>query len=81
MFRSINNVDELLGDDLKNNLESKSKLKIAASCFSIYAYEALKKELENINELQFLFTSPTFIPEKDLDEKCTGHAAVDTFTL
>ncbi|MBD0095881.1 hypothetical protein IAF33_19280, partial [Acinetobacter baumannii] len=42
------------------NLQNKTKLKIAASYFSIYAYAALKKELENIEELQFVFTSPTF---------------------
>lgn len=67
MFRSINNVEQLLGDDLKENLDRNSKLKIAASCFSIYAYEVLKKELEKIDELKFIFTSPTFILEKDLE--------------
>lgn len=39
----INNVQNLLGDDLKNTIEKGSKISIAASCFSIYAYEALKK--------------------------------------
>ena len=40
----IDNINKLLGDDLKSTITSDSKLKIAASCFSIYAYEALKKE-------------------------------------
>lgn len=41
-----------------------SKLSIAAACFSIYAYQELKKQLEQIDELRFIFTSPTFITEK-----------------
>ncbi|MCU6713353.1 helicase-related protein [Megasphaera butyrica] len=41
-----------------------SKLSIAAACFSIYAYQELKKQLEGIDELRFIFTSPTFVTEK-----------------
>ena len=37
---------------------------IAAACFSIYAYQELKKQLEGIDELRFIFTSPTFVTEK-----------------
>ena len=65
----INNIDRLLGDDLKNTIEKNSKLSIVASCFSIYAYEALKKELEQIEKLRFIFNSPTFIKDKIEKEK------------
>ena len=37
-----------------------SKLSIAAACFSIYAFQALKEQLLDIDELRFIFTSPTF---------------------
>ena len=37
---------------------------IAAAYFSIYAYQELKKQLEDIGEMRFIFTSPTFITEK-----------------
>ena len=37
-------LNALLGDDLKTSITPKSKVKIAASYFSIYAYEALKAE-------------------------------------
>ena len=30
----------------------------------MYAFEELKKELESVKELQFIFTSPAFINEK-----------------
>ena len=39
-------------------------MSVAAACFSIYAYQELKKQLEGIEELRFIFTSPTFITEK-----------------
>lgn len=52
----------MLGDDFKETIGRGSRLKIAASCFSIYAFEALKTELTKIEELQFIFTEPTFVP-------------------
>ena len=67
MLDIINNTSKLLGDDLKNEIKSGSKLRIAASCFSIYAYSALKAELEKIDELKFLFTTPTFVEEQVSD--------------
>jgi len=56
----ITNIDRLLGDDLKLEIRKGSKLAIAASCFSIYAYEALMKELNQVDEVRFIFTSPAF---------------------
>ena len=58
----IDNINNLLGDDLKQTIKPSAKLRIAASCFSIYAFEALKRELESIESLEFIFTSPTFVP-------------------
>ena len=63
----IDNINRLLGDDLKQVIQRGSKLKVAASCFSIYAFEALKAELEKIDSLQFIFTSPTFVPGEVTD--------------
>lgn len=67
-MKIIDNINLLLGEDIKAEIGSKTRLKIAASCFSIYAYEALKTELENIESLQFIFTSPTFIPNEVTDK-------------
>lgn len=68
MMEIIDNISHLLGDNLKQTIKPGSKFKIAASCFSIYAFEALKKELESIEELQFIFTSPTFVPNEVTDK-------------
>ncbi|MHA7102535.1 helicase-related protein [Roseivirga pacifica] len=62
-MKLIDNVNNRLGDDLKESIKKGSKLSIAASSFSIYAFEALKKELGKIDELRFIFSSPTFIEE------------------
>jgi len=63
----IDNINRLLGDDLKNTIKPGAHLKIAASCFSIYAFEALKAELSTAANLQFVFTAPTFVPDEVTD--------------
>ena len=64
----IDNINRLLGDDLKQALKPGARLKVAASCFSMYAFEALKAELEQVEELCFIFTSPTFVAEEVTDK-------------
>lgn len=65
----IDNTSKTLRDDLAVELKKGSKLSIAAACFSIYAFQELKKELQDIDELRFIFTSPTFVTEKAKKEK------------
>lgn len=65
----INNTTKKLRDDLAVEIKKGSKLSIAASCFSIYAFQELKKELQGIDELRFIFTSPTFTTEKAKKER------------
>ena len=60
----INNINKTLRDDLTAQMKTGSRLSIAASCFSIYAFQELKEALKDIKELRFLFTSPTFTTEK-----------------
>lgn len=69
----IDNINQLLGDNLKKTITPGSKLRIAASCFSIYAFEALKAELEQIESLEFIFTSPTFVPTDVTDKLRKEH--------
>lgn len=65
----IDNTSKTLRDDLSIEIKQGSKLSIAAACFSIYAFQQLKKELQGIDELRFIFTSPTFTAEKASKEK------------
>lgn len=64
MPKMIDNINLRVRDDLEETITKKSKLRIAAACFSIYAYEELKKSLSDIENLQFIFTSPTFTTDK-----------------
>lgn len=65
----INNTTKTLKDDLSVEIKKSSKLSIAAACFSIYAFQELKEQLTDIDELRFIFTSPTFVAEKTKKEK------------
>ena len=60
-MKSINNTIDKFGDDLKSEITKNSKIRICASIFSMYGYQTLKKELENIDEFKFIFSDPTFI--------------------
>ena len=68
-MKLIDNVNQTLRDDLSNEIKAGSKVSIAAASFSIYAYQELKKELEQCDEFRFIFTAPTFITEKAKKEK------------
>jgi len=63
-MQMIDNINKTVKDDLQSGIHKGSKISVAAACFSIYAYQELKKQLENIDELRFIFTSPTFVTEK-----------------
>lgn len=65
----INNTTKTLKDDLSVKIKQGSKLSIAAACFSIYAFQELKERLSQIEELRFIFTSPTFVTEKAKKER------------
>lgn len=68
--KQFNNITERVIDDLKEVLSSgNSQISIAAASFSIYAYEALKEELEKVDCVNFIFTSPTFYTDKSEKQK------------
>lgn len=68
-MKFLDNVKNTVKEDLQQTIQQDSKLSIAASCFSMYAYEVLKNELEKVSELRFIFTSPTFTAEKAQKDK------------
>lgn len=50
-------VVEVLAEELRKG----SKLSVISAYFTIYAYAELKKELNKIDKLRFIFTEPTFV--------------------
>ena len=64
----IDNVNQLLGDDLRGVVDRGSRVRIAAATFSIFAFEALKEELAGVERLQFIFTAPAFVATNATDK-------------
>lgn len=58
-MNSFDNYESFVGEDLKNEITGGSKVSVAAACFSIYAFEELREQLEKIDSLRFFFTQPT----------------------
>ena len=65
----FDNITEIVRDDMVTTISKGSKLSVAASCFSMYAYKELKKQLESVDECRFIFTSPTFVADKSEKQK------------
>lgn len=65
----FDNVNKIVKDDLSIEIKKNSRISIAAACFSIYAYQELRTQLDKIEELRFIFTSPTFTTERAKKEK------------
>ncbi|WP_242318409.1 helicase-related protein [Bacillus cereus group sp. BfR-BA-01314] len=50
---------------LKTEIKNGSKVTVASAYFSLFAYNALKKELERTDEFRFLYTKPTFYKKEN----------------
>ena len=68
-MKFFDNVTNIVRDDMTETITQGSRVSIAAACFSMYAYNELKKQLEGVDELRFIFTSPTFVTEKESKQK------------
>ncbi len=54
-----------VGDELKDNIDKGSKISVISAYFTIFAYKELRKELNKIDEMRFIFTEPTFVKRKE----------------
>ena len=67
--QQFDNINNRLIDDLRQQLKRGSRVQVAAACFSIYAFEALREELESVDDFHFIFTSPTFDTDQPTKQK------------
>ena len=67
--RILDNINDTVRDDLRAEIKHGSRVSVAAACFSMYAYQELKKQLESVETFRFIFTSPTFVKEKAEKQK------------
>lgn len=68
-MKIFDNVHEIVKDDMAANIKKGSKVSVAAACFSMFAYQELRRQLQDVEEFRFIFTSPTFIKEKAEKQK------------
>lgn len=68
-MKVLDNITNTVRDDLRVEIKRGSRISVAAACFSMYAYQELKKQLESVEEFRFIFTSPTFVEEKSEKQK------------
>jgi len=57
-----------VADFLAEKISTDSVLSVVSACFTIYAYEALAGELDQIGALRFLFGESSFIATIDPDK-------------
>jgi len=58
-----------VGEYVKDNTLRKANIDIASSIFTIYAYDELKKVLDDTSKFRFLFNEPTFIEKLESNQK------------
>lgn len=68
-MKILDNITNTVRADLRVEIKRGSKISVAAACFSMYAYQELKKQLESVEEFRFIFTSPTFVKKKAEKQK------------
>ncbi len=68
-MKVFNNITDIVRDDLKVTITNGSRVSIAAACFSMYAYQELKKQLDQVDQFRFIYTSPTFVQEREQKER------------
>lgn len=65
----FDNVSNIACDDMAATITKGSRVSIAAAFFSMYAYNVLREQLENVDEFRFIYTSPTFTTDSGEKEK------------
>ncbi len=56
-----------VGEFLRDKIRDGSSLSVVSAYFTIYAYDALRAELDRIRSMRFLFGEPRFIRSIDPD--------------
>lgn len=69
-FKTLNNqLGETVYKELEKYIRKGSKVSTISAYFTMYAYSALKKELDKIDEMRFIFTTPSFSKNKDKEAR------------
>ena len=65
----FDNKTSILKDDLVKVIKEGDTVSVAASVFSMYAFNELREQLESLDEFRFIYTEPTFAKERAKKEQ------------
>ena len=57
----LDNKFNFVYQELSENIRKGSKLSVVSALFSMYAYDKLKKDLDKIDSMRFIYTKPSFL--------------------
>jgi len=59
--KMLDNKFNFVYQELTENIRKGSKLSVVSALFSMYAYDKLKKDLNKIDSMRFIYTKPSFL--------------------
>jgi hypothetical protein len=61
LIKYYDNRTKKVGDSIKEDVRNGSKINVASAIFSMYGFDALRKELSRIERFRFIFTDSAFV--------------------
>ena len=68
-LKFLDNKNEFVYKELQESIKKGSKLSIISALFSMYAYDGLKKDLNKIESMRFIYTDPSFVKNKEKEAR------------
>lgn len=65
----LDNKFNFVYQELQQNIKKGSKLSIISALFSMYAYDKLKKDLNKIDNMRFIYTKPSFLKDNTKESR------------
>ena len=65
----LDNKTDFVYKELEENIKKGSKLSVISAYFSMYAYDSLKKPLDKIDNMRFIYTKPSFLKDNTKESR------------
>ena len=65
----LDNKFNFVYQELQENIKKGSKLSVISALFSMYAYDNLKKDLNKIDKMRFIYTKPSFLKDNTKESR------------
>ncbi len=65
----LDNKFNFVYQELSENIKKGSRLSVISALFSMYAYDKLKKDLNKIDKMRFIYTKPSFLKDNTKESR------------